>query len=45
MGGDAIEAELARHLIEIVRAAPSLMRVLITVRARDLAQQVRETGS
>jgi hypothetical protein len=45
MGGDAIEAELARHLIEIVRAAPSLMRVLMTVRALDLPDWLVMSGA
>jgi len=39
------EAELARRLTEIVQAAPSLMRVLTTVRALDLPDPLVMSGA
>jgi uncharacterized protein len=39
------EAELARRLTEIVRAAPSLMRVLTTVRSLDLPDWLVMSGA
>src|SRR6266853_137222 len=39
------ETEVARRLIEIVRGAPSLMRVLTTVRALDLPDWLVMSGA
>jgi hypothetical protein len=45
MPGDPDEAELARRLTAIVRAAPSLMSVLVTVRRLDLPDWLVMSGA